>query len=312
MTRKNNTEKLVITNYDNFKNANFFIKQYFQAQEMLKEVEEFFESFRMSKLITSEQLINIHPNMFLCEYGAEWTEAFIEHNTIEKTHDYELLDGHSWGDKHALTAEEKAERLKKVRSATQKLCEDIAIRMIGNYDCYYVLDKKNNLHEFIPVKSADTIKTDFTKKEIIISGYYYHYHEWGARWGNSESAMDKIIKKIIIDPATNNVKEVREETVTISKGNANGKDYWSNHENYCLTALDGKNKVSTSSWDNVHKAMSKYSHELFGRYCYGYANTPEEKEKLKKELHKKFDDRYKKIYKQELTDKVLSYYFNGI
>ena len=58
--------------------------------------------------------------------------------------------------------------------------------------------------------------------------------------------------------------------------------------------------------------MSKYSHELFGRYCYGYANTPEEKEKLKKELHKKFDDRYKKIYKQELTDKVLSYYFNGI
>jgi hypothetical protein len=308
MTRKSNTEKLVVTNYDNFKNADFFIKQYFQAQQMLKEVEDFFESFRMSKLLTAEQLINIHPNMFLREYGAEWTEAFIEHDTIEKTHDYELLDGHSWRDKHAFTAEEKAERLKKVRSATQKLCEDIAIRMVGNYDCYYVLDKKNNLHEFIPVKSADTIKTDFTKKEIIISGYYYHYHEWGAQWGNSASAMDKIVKKIIIDPATNNVKEVREETVTISKGNANGKNYWADHEDYCLTALDGKNKVSTSSWDNVHKAMSNYSHELFDRHR--YANTPEEKEELKKELHKKFDARYKKIYKQELTDKVLSHYFN--
>ena len=44
------------------------------------------------------------------------------------------------------------------------------------------------------------------------------------------------------------------------------------------------------------------------RHC--YANTPEEKEKLKIELHKKFNARYKKIYKQELTDKVLSYYFN--
>ena len=120
--------------------------------------------------------------------------------------------------------------------------------------------------------------------------------------------MDKIIKKIIIDPATNNVKEVREEKVTISEGNANGKDYWSNHENYCLSALDGKNKVSTSSWDNVHKAMSRYSHELFERHH--YANTPEEKDALKKELHKKFDARYKKVYKQELTDKVLSYYFN--
>lgn len=87
MARKSNTEKLVVTNYDNFKNADFFIKQYFQAQQMLKEVEDFFESFRMSKLLTSEQLINIHPNMFLYEYGAEWTEAFIEHDTLEKTHD---------------------------------------------------------------------------------------------------------------------------------------------------------------------------------------------------------------------------------
>ena len=119
MVRKSNTEKLVVTNYDNFKNADFFIKQYFQAQQMLKEVEEFFESFRMSKLLTSEQLINIHPNMFLREYGAEWTEAFIEHDTIEKTHDYELLDGPSWRDKHAFTAEEKAER-----STTQRVMYD--------------------------------------------------------------------------------------------------------------------------------------------------------------------------------------------
>ena len=54
--------------------------------------------------------------------------------------------------------------------------------------------------------------------------------------------------------------------------------------------------------------MSRYSHELFERHH--YANTPEEKDALKKELHKKFDARYKKVYKQELTDKVLSYYFN--
>ena len=31
------TDKLVVTNYDNFKNAEFFKKQYLQAQEMIKE-----------------------------------------------------------------------------------------------------------------------------------------------------------------------------------------------------------------------------------------------------------------------------------
>jgi hypothetical protein len=308
MARKNNTEKLVVTNYDNFKNADFFIKQYYQAQQMLKEVEEFFESFRMSKLLTSEQLINIHPNMFLYEYGAEWTECFIDHYVIEKTHDYELLHGHSWSDKKPFTPEEKAERLKKTREATKNLCNDITIRLVGNFDCYYVLDSKNNLHEFIPVKAAHTIKTDFTKKEIIISGYYYHYHEWGAQWGNSASAMDKIVKKIIIDPATNNVKDVKEQKITISEGNANGKNYWANHENYCLTALDGKNKVISSSWDNVCKDMDHYNHELLTLNCFAYKR--EDKDALKKELHKKFDARYKKIYKKELTDEILHDYFS--
>ena len=42
------TDKLVVTNYDNFKNAEFFKKQYLQAQEMIKEVNDFYKSFCMS------------------------------------------------------------------------------------------------------------------------------------------------------------------------------------------------------------------------------------------------------------------------
>ena len=53
MTKQNN---LIITNYDNFKNADFFKQQYLKAQEMIKEVNDFYKSFCMSKLLTSSDL----------------------------------------------------------------------------------------------------------------------------------------------------------------------------------------------------------------------------------------------------------------
>ncbi len=37
------TDKLVVTNYDNFKNAEFFKQQYLQAQEMIKEVNDLYK-----------------------------------------------------------------------------------------------------------------------------------------------------------------------------------------------------------------------------------------------------------------------------
>ena len=43
------TENLVVTNYDNFKDATFFIEQYFEAEKRMKNIQDFFQSFYMSK-----------------------------------------------------------------------------------------------------------------------------------------------------------------------------------------------------------------------------------------------------------------------
>ena len=68
------TDKLVVTNYDNFKNAEFFKKQYLQAQEMIKEVNDFYKSFCMSKLLTIKDLISLKPYLII---NCPWTRHFI-------------------------------------------------------------------------------------------------------------------------------------------------------------------------------------------------------------------------------------------
>ncbi len=43
------TDNLVITNYDNFKDLSYFIGQHHKAEEMMKEVTDFYISFLKSK-----------------------------------------------------------------------------------------------------------------------------------------------------------------------------------------------------------------------------------------------------------------------
>ena len=81
-------QKLVVTNYDNFKNADFFIEQYFKAQEMLKEVNDFFASFVSSKLFTSSQLRNLSPSYLgnHSDFSSDfiWTNNFVERSLMDK------------------------------------------------------------------------------------------------------------------------------------------------------------------------------------------------------------------------------------
>lgn len=67
-------KKLVVTNYDNFKNAAFFKKQYIEAQRMIKDVNDFYHSFCMSKLLTAQDLKKINP--YLIENHV-WSSYFI-------------------------------------------------------------------------------------------------------------------------------------------------------------------------------------------------------------------------------------------
>lgn len=243
-------KKLKVTNYDNFKNADFFIKQYFEAKKMLKEVDDFFNSFIASKLIESNGFSKKDIKIKDVEFNP-WIEHF-----------YKDDDGYnpsSWRKKiyhlkkYERKWDENYERLPFTREQEQKL-QDLITEMKfdklldkeSKYNTYYVIDQKGCLHDFIPVACKDTIKIDFDKKNIKVSGHYYQYTEWGGRWGRSESKLYKVIVTIKINPSNNNIESVDYDEDTMQEGNANGKSYYDSHDDYCMTSLkEGKNRIIT-------------------------------------------------------------------
>lgn len=303
-------EKLVITNYDNFKNADFFINQYFKAEEMIKEVNDFFQSFYFSKLLTSKDLINIHPKSFGGEYNNIcWTNKIVDWNLCDNCHAYELskdFDNSYW--KHSV---EELEKIAQRVNENVKKCMITIYKMMNNkFDCYYVLTEDNILHEFIPVAAKDSIKVNFKSKQsdnIIIEGCYYEYSEYGAQWGKCEYSLYKIIKKIYINRYNNNVVKVIGERKKINGGEVGGKNYWSNHDHYCMSELDGG--ISTASFDHVKKSIKSHieyetQHWKYDVKSADYLN--ELIQKLIRETKEKYGERYKNSYGEEITDNYIS------
>jgi len=322
------SKKLVVTNYDNFKNADFFIEQYFKAQEMLKEVNDFFASFVSSKLFTSSQLRKISPTYLgnHNDYSSEfiWTNNFVERKLMDKGYDSKI--SHVYDEEtntyrykkrdleeyHSpLTIDEYNKVKQELTNNCNEICNTITdIIEDTEFDCYYVLKEDNSLEEFIPVASKDTIKFDFQKDKgyIIISGYFYHYHEWGAQWGNSASKLDKVIKYIYVDRNTNNVVKVESKSETIRKGNADGKSYWDSHSDYCLSSMN-KNAINTQSFDNVIKKLKHYLYN--DAYTHRiYSNNKEAmqqaREKDLKYIMEYYAPKYEKVYKKKLTMEVIT------
>ena len=321
-------QKLVVTNYDNFKNADFFIEQYFKAQEMLKEVNDFFASFVSSKLFTSSQLRNLSPsylgnhNDFSSDFI--WTNNFVERSLMDKgynkkishifdeeTNTYRCKD-RDWEDYNPpLTIKEYNKVKKELLDKCKEICNTIADIIDGTeFDCYYVLKSDNSLEEFIPVASKDTIKFDFQKDKgyIIISGYYYHYSEWGAQWGKSESKLEKITKYIYVDRNTNNIIKVVKKAETVRKGNADGKSYWDSHSDYCLSSMN-KNAVNTQSFNNVIKNLKHYLYnDAYTHRVYSDNKEAMEqaREKDLKHIMEYYAPKYEKVYKKKLTIDVIN------
>lgn len=317
-------EKLVVTNYDNFKNADFFIEQYFKAQDMLKEVNDFFDSFIQSKLLTASQVRKLSPSYIgnHSDYSSNfiWTLNFVSRGLMNKGYDrkiryvynddlniYESTDKY-WKDKDDnMTVEQFSEFKKSLTENCKRICKEIANTIENTeFDCYYVLTQDNTLEEFIPVVCKNTIKFDFKKDSniLIISGSFYHYSEWGAQWGNSASELEKVTKKILIDRATNNIIKVETDEETIRKGNADGKSYWDHHDDYCMSDMT-KKSVNTYNFDNVKEEIRYYL--LYDAEVHKiYINTKEQKDNARKHdleyIHKHYDERFKNVYKRKLTD----------
>ena len=257
--KKGNSDKLVVTNYDNFKNAAFFIKQYHQAKAMLKEVDDFFESFVMSKIYESNGFSKRDLKFKSVDMG-EWLHHIRKDDTYHPSNWQGKLSYLRWyGDepdrdkdgnikrdeKGHWIYKKKANYDETLKEAMSEMLEEPRLDKEKKYNTYYVIDKDGVLYDFIPVASKDTIKIDFTKKFIEISGHYYRYYECGAQWGKSSSSMKEIKVTIFINPSNNNVEKVTRTEKIVQEGNANGKAYYEPHDDYCLSSLVGKDVVQT-------------------------------------------------------------------
>lgn len=81
------TDNLVITNYDNFKDLSYFIGQHHKAEEMMKEVTDFYISFLKSKLICNHE-IDLFPGKVIGECFHDMTEK----KRIESRYDEDIFD----------------------------------------------------------------------------------------------------------------------------------------------------------------------------------------------------------------------------
>ena len=79
--------KLVKTDYDNFRDMTFFIKQQKKANEMLREVHDFQKSFILSKFISFREFVEQNPT-----YGLKLFDDKLRLTYYEQSHRYDCLD----------------------------------------------------------------------------------------------------------------------------------------------------------------------------------------------------------------------------
>lgn len=79
--------KLVKTDYDNFRDMTFFIKQQKKANEMLREVHDFQKSFILSKFISFREFVEQNPT-----YGLKLFDDKLRLTYYEQSHRYDCFD----------------------------------------------------------------------------------------------------------------------------------------------------------------------------------------------------------------------------
>ena len=70
------TQRLIKTDYDNFRDMRFFVEQQRKAQAMLREVEEFTHSFLDSKLMSVEDVMSDYHNWLMFSPGQRMERSF--------------------------------------------------------------------------------------------------------------------------------------------------------------------------------------------------------------------------------------------
>ena len=315
MTQK--TSDFIITNYDNFKDASLFIKQYFEAEKRMKDIQNFFQSFYMSKLIRSEDVYKLKPKYVV--FG-EYSTSHSWFDIISKDDLY--LNGYT------LSRYKHKDELNTERYIGE-LLKEISMRLRGDWACYYILDANNILHEFIPVKAADTIKISFDKESIFISGYYFYGSQMTGDFGMAEEHVSKVIKTIIINPSNNNVLRVSTTDKHISTQKI--KKHLDSHDYFVHAWVNSVSErdLDTFEYENPYEQIKQYIEEKYANYYKGYIRTvyiapghrtyqkpaylaknKEELESIYNDIIEQHKDIFKKVFGVELSKKYLTKYKN--
>jgi hypothetical protein len=85
--KQNKNIQLVKTDYDNFRDMTFFIKQQKKANEMLREVHDFQKSFILSKFISFREFVEQNPEYGLKLFGSPRL-TYYEKSHTKDIHDY--------------------------------------------------------------------------------------------------------------------------------------------------------------------------------------------------------------------------------
>lgn len=304
-------EKLRITNYDNFKDASVFIKEYFEAERRMKEISNFFQSFYMSKLILSEDVYKTNPAyMSFGEYDCSdsWFSKVTQH---EVYCNFTMSSYRRCKDKSS-----KKEDVEKIKNIVSEFLR-------GPWSCYYVLDCHNVLHEFIPVAAKDTIKVTFNEKEIQISGHYYVGAQMIGDFSQPEEYITGIKRTIVIDPNNNNVIKVIQSTMSHKTIKLHKRDcgiyYKSDYKSHAFVEIDGIVICDTFKFKNPYDSIRDYIKEKYANYEKGYnrvvfftaghtstqpniyvAKDEEELDSINKEIIKKFNKEFKETFGKAL------------
>jgi len=304
--------KLVVTNYDNFKDASVFIKEYFEAEKRMKEISDFFQSFYMSKLILSEDVFKTHPayvSLGRFDSSDSWFKQVAQRE----------ISLYSFNMASYSRCKDKASK----REDAEEIKHDISEFLRGDWSCYFVLDCNNILHEFVPVTAKDTIKVKFNEKEISISGYYFKGTQTIGDFGQPEEYITRVTRTIVIDPNNNNVIEVNQTTLshkTVKLSRRDSKIYYSGDiKTHAFVEIDSNIICDTFDFKNPYDSIRDYIKERFANYEKGYnrvifftpghtstqpniyvARDADELDSINKEIIKKFNKEFKETFGKTL------------
>lgn len=207
---------LLKTDYDNFKNLKFFIEQHKKATKMLEEVDEFYDSFIKSKILTIKQLMkNNFPIINVVDDDGKTKFCYKMINRLNGL----SLDAFGWNSEDYDTYQELEKSITKYIKKSNK--EQIPISEVSKYlnqnfsnkllaiyeelevDDMFILTDNNMLLD-IPVGCKSSFEINKEETELTVTFDYTRKYKKYRTPGWLPWTVDEHQWIVVFDTNTNN------------------------------------------------------------------------------------------------------------